>query len=139
MKGSWPKVSCEYKRAITYMHALPVLGYPHPHKHTVTARLGWRHEINLQTGCTWSIAETEQIADKFLALVDGKDLNALLPFPPTVEMLAVWLMVRMPAFYDYIAIDSHDGRYSVQIGRNDIRPEMKESLLGKDQPPSLTT
>lgn len=106
--------------------------------HVFGVRFGWKHEINPTFGHTWTIGETADNVRAVLALVDDKNLNEVMaPWEPTAELLACWLLVRTPAFYDWCEIECYDN-YRVRVERKGLPKEFKAKFLGEAVPLSLT-
>lgn len=138
MRGAWPKVSASWGGPVVATHSLPGVGNPEPHSHDFHIRIGFTHEINPRHGHSgFPIDKLEGMFRKLAALIDGKDLNALLPFPPTAENLAVWLLVRCPGFIDYVEIRGY-GEYIVSANRDGLRSEMAAGYMGTDSVLELT-
>ncbi len=135
----WPTVPGIYRQKVTVWHAQAWAGNPEQHSHEMVIGFGWSHEINPHFGLTWSVYETAHKVKRLCELVDGKNLNDLMPvgMEPTVENLACWLLVRAPAFYDHIAIDCYDG-YTVSPKRSDIPEAWRKEYLGPHGSLSLT-
>lgn len=122
MKGAWPKVDASRSRSITIYHSLPRLGNACPHAHDLIVRLGWSHEINPSQGHTWPLAETDRVLEEQLKRIDGKDLDGILPLPPTAEVLACWLLSQFPPCYDWLEVEAYNG-YKVRANRVGLRSE----------------
>lgn len=139
MTKKWPTVTGSMRKSITLLHAQAWAGNPDLHEHPITVSFGWRHEINPHFGHTWPVAETQHKIDRLCALVDGKNFNDLIPegTQPTVETLACWLLVRAPAFYDWVEIDAYED-YRVMVERGDIPKSWQETFLGSARPEALT-
>lgn len=131
MTRKWPTVAGRMSKAVTIWHAQAWAGNPDLHSHEIVIAFGWKHEINPHQGHTWPVYESQAKVGRLCALVDGKNLNEILPNQPTIETLACWLLVRAPAFYDYIEIDAYDG-YSIKVERADIPASWREAYLGTD-------
>lgn len=136
MKGSWPKVTCRVKRKIIATHALAELGNGDIHKHAYRIRAGWTHEINPTQGITKSMAEMRQDLDELADMLDGRFLNDVLPFRPTAEIMACWLMANLPAYWMFVEIKCYKGAkkhgkrsaYKVRIDATGMRREWSEQF-----------
>lgn len=138
MKGSWPKVAASWGADVTIWHSLPALGNAETHEHQFHFRFGWTHEINPQQGHSgFPLDKTERMFRKLAALIDGKELNGLMAFPPTAENLAVWSLVRCPGFIEWVAVRGYGG-YEVRADRAGLRSEMAAAYLNGDRPLELT-
>lgn len=78
-------------------------------------------------GCTKSMQEMEKDLAELTAAIDGSYLNDLLPFPPTAEILACWIMARLPAYWQFVEIDCYDG-YKVRVQADSMRSEWAEKF-----------
>jgi 6-pyruvoyl-tetrahydropterin synthase len=136
MSDSWPKVSGKFTQKVTIFHALPSLGNPDQHSHEFEVSLGWVHEVNPFFGYTWSLEDTQGKINRLLAQVDGKNLNDVLPVPPTAEMLACWLLSQAPEFYDYVEIRCYEN-YQIRVDRRGVRAN--DRFFGSNNKISLTT
>lgn len=127
MKNSWPKVTCSVQQTVIASHSLPSIGFAPTHQHSYVIRAGWTHEINPSMGCTKSMQEMEKDLAELTAAIDGSYLNDLLPFPPTAEILACWIMARLPAYWQFVEIDCYDG-YKVRVQADSMRSEWAEKF-----------
>lgn len=128
VKGSWPKITSSVERLITATHSLPDIGAAEPHEHKYLVRAGWTHEINPTRGCTKSMAEMEHDFFGVVSQLDGADLNVVLPFAPTAETMACWVMARLPAFWQFVEIECY-GSYKVRITAGSMRQEWTKQYL----------
>lgn len=122
MKGSWPKVTCSIERRITASHSLREMGNPDFHSHEYLLRAGYTHEINPRFGVTKSMSDMRPDLDELANMLDGKNLNEVLPFEPTAEIMACWIMANLPAYWDFVEIECYDG-YKVRSEANGMRRE----------------
>lgn len=96
MNTHWPRVEARVTRRFRATHSLPGLGNAAPHSHDYEVVFGYCQEINPTRGVSkCSLSELLAEVDATVALVDGKDLNAVLPVTPTAEWLACWLLVNV--------------------------------------------
>lgn len=137
MTQKWPTVSGAFTRKIRIWHAQAWAGNPEQHPHDIAVTFGWKHEINPRFSHTWPLDETVGKVRQLCELVEDRDLNLILPFNPTVETLACWLLVRAPAFYSHIRIEAYDG-YEVRVDRGDIPEHWRKEYLGDARPEGLT-
>lgn len=114
-----PIFSGSYSHKIIIWHAQAWAGNPEQHSHDFTVHLHWQNEIVAEDGRAKSVYDIEREVKELCALVDDKNLNKILPFQPTAETLACWLLLRAPAFYNAIQIDCYDG-YSIKLNRENI-------------------
>jgi hypothetical protein len=133
----WPTLSGKFSRDIVIWHAQAWAGNPDQHSHSITVAFGWKHEINPTHSHTWPVDETKGKVKALCDLVSDKYLNDLLPFNPTVETLACWLLVRAPAFYNYVEIEAYGG-YLVRVERTDIPEAWRKVYLADANVESLT-
>lgn len=133
----WPTVAGRISKTVTIWHAQAWAGNPDLHSHEFRISFCWKHEINPGHGHTWSIHETQAKVDKLCGLVDGKNLNEILPNQPTAETLACWLIVRAPSFYSAVEIDCYEN-YQVRIERTDLPKSWESHYLGDETPQGLT-
>lgn len=133
MKGSWPKVTASVTLRFFATHAMTRLGGPaaEPHVHDYEVTFGWTHEINPLHGYTHEVGQQRA---KFTALVNRlheQDLNAVLPFEPSAEILALWLLGHTePAYCDHVILRAYEG-YEVRVDRALQRSEWMHFLAGR--------
>lgn len=139
MKGAWPFVKTSRGVDVEIYHSLPRLGNSELHSHIVNIRISINQEINPQFGHNgFPLDKTDHCLKKIAALVDRKNLNDLMPFPPTAENLCVWLFVRCPGFIEAVEVDAYDG-YRVSVDRSKpMRSEMVAAYRGADSVLELT-
>lgn len=96
MKGAWPKVTASVRRVFRAEHSLPEIGVPERHSHRYIVVAGWKHEIN-QTlnGCTKPLQDMEPDLDVCIDQLSGSYLNDVLPFHPTAEIMAWWILANI--------------------------------------------
>lgn len=136
MKGSWPKVSASWGGPVRASHSLPF--NPVKHEHDFLIHIGWTHEINPRHGHSgFPLDKIDRMFLKLAALIQDKNLNDLMPFPPTAENLAVWLLVRCPGFIDFVQVQGY-GEYVVRVERSGLRSEMVAAYLNGDSVLELT-
>jgi hypothetical protein len=135
--GKWPTVEASLTRKVTIWHAQAWAGNTDQHSHDLFISFGWEREINPRFGHTWSVYETEAKVAKLCALVDGKNLNEILPYQPTVETLACWLMVRCAGIFDYVEIAGYEG-YRVRVKNSGIPKNFRDVYLNGDVAPAMT-
>lgn len=128
MKDAWPKVTCSIERRIAASHSLPGLGVAHAHEHDYLIRAGWTHEINPSLGCTKAMQEMEHDIAEISGRLHSMYLNDLMPFPPTAEVLACWIMARLPAYWQFVEIECY-GNYRVRVQADAMRSEWTERFL----------
>ena len=112
-------ISGSYSKAATVWHAQAWAGNPHLHSHDVVLTFGWKRPIVPELGRTESVYDIEAEVSRLCALVDGKNLNAILPHQPTVETLACWLLSRASDFYGWVEIEAYGG-YRLRLDRSDF-------------------
>lgn len=122
VKGSWPKVTARITLRFTATHSLPDIGVAEPHPHEWIVAAGYTHEINPHHGCTKPMQSMRQELEGWLSRLDGKHLNDVLPFPPTSETIACWIMAHLPEYWDTVAVESYDG-YRVEVRADNMRSE----------------
>lgn len=122
MKDSWPKVSASVEYSISCTHSLPSIGVSDPHSHSYIVRAGWSHEINPDMGCTKSLSDMEKDVRPLLDQLNGANLNDVFDFPPTAEIMACWIMARLPAYWQFVEIECY-GNYRVRIQADAMRSE----------------
>lgn len=127
MKGSWPKVTCSIERRITASHYLREMGNPEVHSHEYLLRAGYKHEINPRFGVTKSMDDMRPDLDELADMLDGKNLNEVLPSEPTAEIMACWIMANLPAYWMFVEIECYEG-YMVRSDLKDMRSEWIEQL-----------
>lgn len=137
MTTKWPTLTGSIRKTITIWHSQAWAGNPELHPHDVTITFGWKRQINPWFSRTYSLDEAQKKADKLCYLVADRNLNEFLPFNPTVETLACWLLVRAQGLLDWIEIEAYDG-YKVRLERPDIPEKWRKVYLGEDLPQGLT-
>lgn len=123
----WPMVNATITRRFFATHCLQIAGgVVYPHGHDYVARFGFAHEMNPNFGtvgskalCDWDASVRECIE-----LVDGQDLNTLLaPRLPTIEMLCLFMLSKLPGFFDWLELESYDPPFTARIDRKGARFE----------------
>jgi hypothetical protein len=83
-------------------------------------RFGFRHEVNPKFGLTGSksLSEWDKACSKAIVLVDGANLNEVMaPAPPTLEMLALFLFSKVPAYFDWVECEAYEPKLTVRVDR----------------------
>lgn len=122
MKGAWPKLAVAVEMPFQATHILPQWGIePHPHSYLV--RAGGVHEINPTAGYGLSKQSMRQDLEGLICLLRDQHLNDVVaPFQPTVEILACWLMARLPPYFSFVEIQAH-GDFWVRAEAGTMRDE----------------
>ena len=53
--------------------------------------------------------------------IEGQYLNDVLPGPPTAEMLACWILGRLPIHWEWVVIRAYDG-FMCRVTRKELSP-----------------
>lgn len=118
---TWPIVSATLTRVFSATHSLTITGgCSDPHEHEYTVRFGFRHEFSPTNGLTGSksLVEWDRLCANAIAKVAGQDLNVVLaPRPPTIEFLALYLFSQLPAYFDWVEVESYEPKFSARIER----------------------
>lgn len=123
MRKSWPRPECSIEQTITVTHSLPAeIGIEEPHSHDYTVRAGYDVEFNPERGCFRPMDEMASELSAVLSQLNGKHLNDVLPFLPTAEVMACWIMARLPTWWTFVEISCY-GNYRVRMDANTMRSE----------------
>lgn len=132
----WPIVSASVTRTFSATHSLDIAGgCDTPHDHEYVARFGFKHEMNPNTGTVGSkpLRDWDLCCQKVIDAVSGADLNAVLaPRPPTLEMLALYMLAQLPAYFDWVELQAYEPQLTARIDRS--RGAMVEWLVGDERP-----
>ena len=115
------RVEVSIRRTFVAEHSLPAIGVAEPHAHSYELTCGYTAEVEPGAGCARPLRELETEVEDVLARIKGADLNAVLPAPPTAEMLACWILAQLPAIWQWTSITAYGG-YTCRVGRSDIEP-----------------
>lgn len=132
----WPMCDCMIEQKFSAIHSLSALGEAEPHSHDYIARFGFRHEASPFTGAVGSKSLPDWVSclAPAVAMVAGKDLNEVLaPRPPTLEMLTLFLLANLPAYFDYVECESYEPRMVVRIERGRARLEWASLTEGETE------
>lgn len=113
MKGSWPKVQVTVTTTFAATHSLPLIGVAEPHEHEYRVSAGWLHEINPQNGCTDTLQSMRTDLEEVVTRLRGKHLNDVLPFPPTAEIVALWILAQLTAEWSFVEVAAY-GDFAVR-------------------------
>lgn len=117
----WPRATVSVDRVFAAMHSLPDLGVEEPHAHEYRVRAGFTHEINPSAGCTMPMQTMVASLDIVLApLRTCKLLNEVLQ-PPTAEVMAQWILQRLPPYWQFVEIECYEG-FRVRVLATDRVP-----------------
>lgn len=114
-------VAATLTRTFRATHALAVAGgCADPHEHDYVVRFGFKHEFNPTTGLTGSkpLVDWDKSCVAAIASVAGQNLNAVLaPRQPTIEFLALYLFSQLPAYFDWVEVESYEPKFAARIER----------------------
>lgn len=120
-------VTATITRRFRATHCLQIAGgLAAPHVHHYTARFGFCHEMNPNFGTVGSkpLRDWDESVRDCISLVDGQDLNHVLdPRPPTIEMLCLFMLSKLPGFFEWLELESYDPPFTARIDRKGARFE----------------
>lgn len=132
MKGAWPKVTASVRRVFRAEHSLPGIGVADRHSHRYIVIAGWKHEINpILNGCTKPLQDMEPDLDVCVNQLRGSYLNDVLPFHPTAEVMAWWILANIgrtelrdgSAMWKFVEVRAYHG-FSAIADRADATQEI---------------
>lgn len=121
-------VELSLTRTFVATHALPTIGFGQPHEHTFKVECGYSALIDAEAGCERPLQEMEAELHSIISLIDHHDLNAVLPVQPTAEMLACWILSRLPERWQWAAVTAYGG-YTCRVARSEM-PSFLRTLHG---------
>ncbi|MPZ44696.1 MAG: hypothetical protein GEV05_15095 [Betaproteobacteria bacterium] len=123
------KAEVSIVRKFVAAHSLPTIGVGERHEHLYEVHCGYSSRIETRVGCARPLQQIASEIDAVVARIQGKNLNVVLPVPPTAEMVACWLLAHLPSHWEWVAIKAYDG-FECKITREDAEPSFK-LLRGK--------
>lgn len=125
------KVKAEISIIRTFVaaHSLPAIGVSERHEHSYELQCGYSARVDTRVGCARPLQEIAGEVDAVVARLKGRDLNLLLPLPPTAEMLACWVLAHLPSQWEWVAIRAYEG-FACKVVREDAERSF-ELLRGK--------
>ena len=114
------RVELSMIRRFVATHALPKIGFGEPHEHTFELKCGYSAQVDADAGCERPLQELEAELDSVISLIEHSDLNAVLPVQPTAEMLACWILARLPERWQWAAITAYGG-YTCKVARAEVQ------------------
>ena len=102
-------------------HSLPSVGVAARHHHAYTVECGYTAHVDPAAGCAMPLQALAAEVDAVIDPLRDSYLNDLLPVPPTAEMLGCWILLRLPAHWQWIVVAAYDG-YRCRIERRDVEP-----------------
>jgi 6-pyruvoyl-tetrahydropterin synthase len=127
-----PRLEARITRTFAADHSLPGVGVTERHRHTYRVECGYRHEIELQTGCTRPLQHVKQEMDAAIDRLAERYLNDVLPVPPTAEMMACWILAQLPDYWHFVVIHAYGG-FECRIDRPDLPREWITMLTRSDR------
>ena len=122
----FPLVTVERKYKFIAKHQLPAAKNPEAkilHEHIYSLIIILAHEFNpTQSGWTFDFDEIDRRVKPLLNILEGANLNELLPFEPTSEVLACWCVANTEPFVTGVRIEENN-RSSTTALRKNIKPE----------------
>jgi len=112
---------------------LPLVGKAERHRHSYWLECGWHHEIRPDYGCTKAMQDMGKDIDPIVERIRGAYLNDVLPVPPTAEMLACWILVQLPPYWDYVMIRAYSG-FMCKIERKYMTNAWHQKLRSSSPP-----
>ncbi|HYC48679.1 MAG TPA: 6-carboxytetrahydropterin synthase [Burkholderiales bacterium] len=100
-------------------HSLPAIGVTERHAHSYDVECGYAARVDPQIGCARPLQELAADIDRVIEPLRGSYLNDVLEAAPTAEMLACWILARLPAPWEWVAIRAYGG-YRCTIRRSDL-------------------
>jgi hypothetical protein len=114
------RIELSLTRTFVAAHSLPTIGLAQPHEHSFELRCGYSAAVDAEGGCERPLQQMTEDVDAVVSLIERKDLNALLPVPPTAEMLSCWILARLPDRWQWAAITAYGG-YTCKVDRADLQ------------------
>ena len=114
------RVEVSLARRFVATHGLPEIGIAEPHQHTFEVECGYCAQVDAGAGCERPLQDIEAELDAVISQIEDKDLNAVLPVPPTAEMLACWILARLPERWQWAAITAYGG-YTCEVARSEAQ------------------
>lgn len=113
------KVEVSITRTFVASHSLPNIGVAERHEHSYELDCGYSARVDPRRGCARPLQDLAQEVDAVVTQLQGSDLNALLPLPPTAEMIACWVLTRLPEEWEWASIKAYDG-FKCKVLRQDL-------------------
>lgn len=121
----WPKVTISVSRHFSAEHSLECQPERHVHEYRITCEAS--HEINPAQGACKSYADWSRDVDLIVDRLRGSYLNSMFPLAPTAEILACWVLAKLPPYWDAVTIDCYEG-FRARIDRHNITNGWMEKL-----------
>lgn len=131
----WPVAQIERRYQFHARHTLkessdPAASRQHEHVYMVDVLI--KHEVNphLNTAQPWfciDFPDIDSSVKPVLAQLHNKNLNQVLPCPPTSEAVAYWILAHLPGWADGIRV-SESTRSRCEVWRKWIKPRWLEFL-----------
>lgn len=133
MSRGFPMIESKVTRKFRAQHSLPQMGNPSPHWHDYEVTVGYRHEIAPTLGATKGLNDVLSAIDPIIAMLDGAMLNDLWRAPPTAEFLALWVLRKLPGYFDFAEVHAYEV-LTVRASRNQARFEWLDWCAGMPVP-----
>lgn len=128
-----PLVEISITRSFEAEHSLPGVGVAQRHKHAYRVECGYAREIDPALGCARPMQDAASELVSVLARLEGKNLNDVLPAPPTAEMLACWILAQMAPHWEWASIRAYDG-FMCRVERRHLAPWIEQLGVGCGSP-----
>lgn len=118
------KAEVSLARRFVAAHSLPGIGVSEPHEHAYELECGYSSLVETRVGCARPLQAIASEVDAVVARLHGKDLNELLPLPPTAEIVACWVLAQLPAQWEWVAVKAYDG-FACKVTRAHAEPALE--------------
>ena len=120
-----PKLEISITRTFEAEHSLPAVGVAQRHDHSYRVECGYAEAIRADLGCARPMQDITAEVDDVLSRLAGHNLNAVLPGPPTAEVLACWILAQLPPHWEWVSIRAYEG-FMCRVTRKELVPWMSK-------------
>lgn len=106
-------------RRFVAAHSLPEIGVAARHSHPYEVECARTVGLDRAAGCERPLDALAAEVDAVLGPLQGSYLNDLMPHPPTAEVLACWILERLPHEWASVTVRAYDG-YACTVTRDDL-------------------
>lgn len=120
-----PKVEISITRTFEAEHSLPAVGVAQRHDHSYRVECGYAQAIRPELGCARPMQEAAEEVGAVLSRLQDRNLNDVLPGPPTAEVMACWILAQLPEHWEWVSIQAYEG-FMCRVDREALRPWMSK-------------
>ena len=132
MSERFPRAMVEVVYAFDAYHSLPESKHPgagEKHKHSYWITIGYHHERN--GPFTWDRVELDTRYKPLIEQLQDSDLNILCGESASDEVVASWMLSRLPGWVDFVKVDRltpDEGciKATTTVKRGDLLPKTKQ-------------